>query len=764
MALLMLGLALGLPLGVAWERRQTVERHATSEAEIVESSTKTASTAPVFAASTVSDVPLDRQQIRDDLRKIRGQWSDARRREAILQWAAMVPVDSIRDALDEIERMPDEELECERGLLFTELLDRWAKVNPSMAMGYAHGIKGWSSVGENLSMDFQLQVLDSWITTDSEAALGWARSLPGSELKTIAFERLASCLVEQDPERALVLLNGLEPAAIDRCQLLVFEKWAAVDPARAARRWYQGGNPISDDVGEVIFPAWMEKQPAAAMEWAKALPEGSTREKALKTCLLSLSSSRGEEALQLSQTLPAGTWRNDVVVQIVKTWAANDLNAASIACSQMPDGVARDRAMQAVVEEWISQDPKAASDHVRNLPPGRNRQKAIERLSQEWAHRDLQGGMDWAQSLPSGPERIEALANVVKQWAQVDPRAAVEFTTQNAGLPRGVLNMIAEEWANKDFSSARQWGKSLNPGPAKDGVLAALAEHATYEDPKSAASLCMLISRESISEELLKNIASSWGTTDLPSAVEWARNLTDGGARQAALDEVSTDWASYDPQGMVAYALTLPPGESQGKYLDQACQELAGRDLPAALRTVQQLPEGELRRSLMESVGAQSAKSPDQAAISIAALAPGNDQNAAVDGLVSAWAEVEPESAANWLQSFPGNNPQTTQLRKVVEDWARWEPAGAAQWLASQPDGSVMDESVTGAFVEGAVQQHPEYAAQWAQSLKDETHRQKCQALVAQCWMQTDPAAAQTWIEGLNLSKQDKQKLLTQSQ
>ena len=78
------------------------------------------------------------------------------------------------------------------------------------------------------------------------------------------------------------------------------------------------------------------------------------------------------------------------------------------------------------------------------------------------------------------------------------------------------------------------------------------------------------------------------------------------------------------------------------------------------------------------------------------------------------------------------------------------DPAAVAKWLANLPPATVSDDLI-GAFLEGAVVKYPEYAAQWTQSVTDETRRQNDEVRVARQWLKTDRSAALKWIERLNL-------------
>jgi hypothetical protein len=195
--------------------------------------------------------------------------------------------------------------------------------------------------------------------------------------------------------------------------------------------------------------------------------------------------------------------------------------------------------------------------------------------------------------------------------------------------------------------------------------------------------------------------------------------------------------------------------------LTAACRQLGVLDLPEALELLKPLSDAALRQNILEQAarGCDLAQL-DQAAKCVAAMPPGDDQKAAIKGLLaSGWTSADPETAVNWLCSFPETNPQTEQIQAVIKKWSQSEPAAVSKWLAKLPAGNTAGEGMTSAFLEGAVLKYPEFAAQWTQSVTDETRRQKLQLQVARQWMKTDPSAASAWVKSLNLPEEIRQSL-----
>jgi hypothetical protein len=384
-----------------------------------------------------------------------------------------------------------------------------------------------------------------------------------------------------------------------------------------------------------------------------------------------------------------------MIADLFDGWAAKDLEAATTACQQMPDSTAKEKAWECVLSRRIVNAPASAAELVKNLPPGDYRQKAIAELCNHWIGTNTPTVLDWAQSLPATAERIAVTNRVVVNWAHTDPQAAAQFAGQHPELSGATFGEIAKAWFQRDLTATTNWVASL--------------------------------------------------TNDI--------------VRQTTLDALSESWAQSDPKGMAVYALGLPAGDGQTRYLSAACHELAVQDFLGTVELLQPLSDAALRQNILEQV-ARSCDLPrmNQAAKFIAAMPAGDDQKAAIKGLVSSWSPADPESAVNWLVSFPETNSQPELVQSAIKIWSQPEPSVVAKWLANLPAGTV-SEGMISAFLDGAMVNYPEFAAEWTQSVSDETKRQNYQIQVARQWMKTDSSAATKWIESLGLPEETKQSL-----
>jgi hypothetical protein len=709
------------------------------------------SSKPAFEASKTSDLAqgkLDQAHIRLLLQQYSAAPLEENQLRGLDELAARIPLDEIPEALKAASTISDDR---QRGRFQKQLLIRLGEVDPLSAMTNAGSIAGKILNDEgsaDSSLFFQLAVLDDWLKTNRPAALDWIRQLPDADAQQRALNRIIPALAADNPSNTLTLLNDWKPG--EGSYALLFQRWASNNPLEAIQQREQiPGHDADDQILCTILAAWVDRQPEAALNWVRSQPESESKNKVLETCVRELAKTDFPKSLALAESLPEGNWRDAQIAGLFEDWAAADLDAATAACLQLPDGAAKARAWERVLTRRIAKAPASAVEYVQALPPGDYRQMALADLCRRWAEIDTPATLAWAQSLSAEPERIAALNQVVVKWAHQDPQAAMQFANQHPELSGDALGAIAEAWSKNDVAAAMSWLENLPDGPKKDAALLALASSIAERAPTLAAQCCALLTTTQPLTNVVQSIATALSRDDISNAVVWACSQKDEAARRTALSVLSDSWAQADPKGMATYALGLPAGNDQTEYLTAACRQLALRDWPGTVALLQPLSEGELRRIILE----QAARACDlshlaQAAKDIATMPAGDDQQAAIKGLLSSW--PDPETAIAWLGSFPESNSQPAQVQSVIKSWAQSEPAAVSKWLANLPAGTASHDMI-GAFLEGAIAKYPEFAAQWTQTVTNETQRQKYQVQVARQWIKTDPDAALKWINTLSL-------------
>nr|MBA3386654.1 hypothetical protein [Chthoniobacterales bacterium] len=83
----------------------------------------------------------------------------------------------------------------------------------------------------------------------------------------------------------------------------------------------------------------------------------------------------------------------------------------------------------------------------------------------------------------------------------------------------------------------------------------------------------------------------------------------------------------------------------------------------------------------------------------------------------------------------------------------------AGAWLATLPSGGSRDAAVT-AYTQRVAATDPQAAAQWAETIGNESTRNSQMESIAAAWLKTDANRASVWIVNSSLSNGVKARLL----
>lgn len=127
------------------------------------------------------------------------------------------------------------------------------------------------------------QVADSWAVTDAEGGIGWLRSLPPEEQKTLRDSAGRRALSSRPALGAEFLLEGAAEEEKPQIYVWVANEWANQN-SRAAGEWLtrQPQGPELDGARQTFAYAVMGKDPAAAMDWAKSVQNEKRRAEAVE--------------------------------------------------------------------------------------------------------------------------------------------------------------------------------------------------------------------------------------------------------------------------------------------------------------------------------------------------------------------------------------------------------------------------------------------------------------------------------------------------
>jgi hypothetical protein len=222
-------------------------------------------------------------------------------------------------------------------------------------------------------------LVESWRQSDPDAALQWAQSLPDSEqaIRDKAMTQLVGDLARINPVAIASLVeNSPNPAQYLSSAPTIAASLATVDPQ-------------------------------AALAWVNNLPDGDTKNSALKNALVMMSVSNFSEAWNDAVNLTNASGAIDLIVE------KNPTEAAPL-IGQLPTEAARVSATTALVMTLAESNPTQATALLGQLPSGDAQNNATRSLAATWAVEDTQGFTTWVNTLPPGSQHDAAVSSAVE--------------------------------------------------------------------------------------------------------------------------------------------------------------------------------------------------------------------------------------------------------------------------------------------------------------------------------------------------------------
>jgi len=307
-----------------------------------------------------------------------------------------------------------------------------------------------------------------------------------------------------------------------------------------------------------------------------------------------------------------------------------------------------------------------------------------------------------------------------------------------------VLDVLIDEWAEKDAAGALAWSATLSPPyrlqQTRGEILAAVAA----ADPDRALALAAKIQGDDDRRSAICTIAETIAATDPRRGLALV-HAQGGFSKAHHAHQILSAWASTEPAAAWAAALAWPQAGSR----DQACLSVistwASQDRDAALSAILQLPNGNRKRMAMEAFySSWSAESPKDAYAAVMALPSGPERSRALASAISGWAQHDPRGAAAALDQLPHNQQRIQLMHQVFGQWAQQDPLAASAAAGNLPPRQ-RQEAIT-AIAGTWSWKDPKSALTWAKSLTDPHSANLAMSAVFPALVREDAeSAAATW-------------------
>jgi hypothetical protein len=326
---------------------------------------------------------------------------------AATEWVRALPMGPLRqqalqtlittlasDNLPAASALLQEVPRAERNNLVAALFSQEAALAPETAAQLALQMHA----GDPREQAVQL-VASAWAMRDPAGAMRWAQELPDQNEKK-------------------------------RATRAVITQWAGADAKGAAEfATALPAGAFRDEAINAVAAQWAGKDARAAAQWVAALPAGAARDNALNNVMLQWVRADVSGAAAHAQTL-SGRAQNYAYGQIASHWAATDPAAATQWATALPDNDARRKVIAGMSLAWAQHDPQKAAEFVATLADLETARPSAMNVLSQWVPSDPAAAASWAARFQEGPLQGDAIRTVMSYWAQKDRAAAAEWMQQ----------------------------------------------------------------------------------------------------------------------------------------------------------------------------------------------------------------------------------------------------------------------------------------------------------------------------------------------
>jgi hypothetical protein len=176
----------------------------------------------------------------------------------------------------------------------------------------------------------QNTIAREWGGKNWAATKAWISGLP-AEQQEAATARALRGLADTDPAAAAAEIGSLTTGEdLSDTMESIARKWGRNDPEAAADWVMQSNdeNAKAESIGDVMA-SWVGRDPVAALDFVNSQPEGTVRDRAASSYVISNQSGDIGENIQLAETIGDESMRRRSIGITVTAWMRQDRQAAS---------------------------------------------------------------------------------------------------------------------------------------------------------------------------------------------------------------------------------------------------------------------------------------------------------------------------------------------------------------------------------------------------------------------------------------------------
>jgi hypothetical protein len=162
-----------------------------------------------------------------------------------------------------------------------------------------------------------------------------------------------------------------------------------------------------------VAAVWVDQDPAAALSWAKQLPDPDDRSAVTSAALFQWGQANPQNAIAYAESCDLGSQSRSTMGILVQKWAASDMSSAITYVSRQPSGEMKDEMISRLAPIIATKYPDLAGQIVsQRMAPGPAQTEAAMSVLYQWALQDPDGATAWAKAFPSGALKERALKEI----------------------------------------------------------------------------------------------------------------------------------------------------------------------------------------------------------------------------------------------------------------------------------------------------------------------------------------------------------------
>ena len=271
-----------------------------------------------------------------------------------------------------------------------------------------------------------------------------------------------------------------------------------------------------------------KSEPVEAIRLSQQLENGAGRERILIAALEFLKGSNPALAAEIVAGLPPGDFQQVMAGQVAVEFARVDPVAALGWARALRDDSTRLRALREVAAAWAESDPESAAGLVASLDSERERQLGALAIATVWTRRDPVASLAWAATLQPLAARALVAGSAVQTWAERDAPAALHWLAQQpaefqAAIDPDTTLGIIGRWARQDPESVRELIRQMTPGVAQARAADIAGVHLAKHDPVATMEWALSLPQEAVRNVAFATAFRQWSEVAPRSADAWLR-------------------------------------------------------------------------------------------------------------------------------------------------------------------------------------------------------------------------------------------------